>query len=538
MAADGSTTMRRLPMPLGPDGVTQDLGEDAQLAIELTGICKSFYGTPANQNVDFSLRRGEVHALLGENGAGKSTLCSVLSGLYQPEAGRIVVGGAVRRFRSPHDALRAGVGMVYQHYRLVAELTVAENLALATPNLGYRLSRGRLERLAREVMDRFGMEVPAHAHVGDLSVGEQQRVEILKLLARDVDVLILDEPTAVLTPQESETLFDALRAMVRDGKAVIFVSHKLREVLAVSDRITVLRRGELVGTIDAAGADHRVLARMMVGDNAAAAEQADDDRASRAARSLGDAVLSIRSLRVLDDRGQRAVDGVNLEVAAGELVGVAGVAGNGQRELAEAIAGIRATVAGEIRIADTDVTRLSARERVEHGLGFIPEDRLATGVAGGLSLEDNLILRGYRRPPLSVGPFLRRRAIAGEVERRVREFDIRGAQPGLPVRTLSGGNVQRVILARELSAEPRALIAASPTRGLDVGGATAVHELLLNQCAAGVGLLVLSEDLDELLVLCDRLLVLYEGRVVGELMTADADREHVGLLMAGSGIRT
>jgi simple sugar transport system ATP-binding protein len=516
-----------------PGEVTSASDAAAPLAVEMSGICKAFYGQAANRDVDLAVRRGEVHALLGENGAGKSTLCSVLAGLYQPDAGRIAINGTPCSFGSPHDALRAGVGMVYQHYRLVHELTVAENLALAAPDLGYRLSRRGLERRARETMERFGMTVHPQAYVGDLSVGEQQRVEILKLLALEVDVLALDEPTAVLTPQETEVLFTAIRAMADAGKAVIFVSHKLREVLAVCDRATVLRHGELIGTVDALSASEPELARMMVGE-AAAEVQAPPRRAKATRQSTSEnAVLTVRGLNVKDDNGRLAVNGVDLSVAAGELLGVAGVAGNGQRELAEAIAGMRVAAGGQVRIGGADVTALGAYDRAVRGLGFVPEDRLGTGVASGLPLEDNLILRGYRRPPLSTGPFLRSRAIAAEVKQRVAEFDIRGIRPGLPTSTLSGGNVQRVILARELSQQPRVLIAASPTRGLDVGATAVVQQFLCGQCADGGCVLLMSEDLDELLGLCDRLIILYEGRVVGEV-TPPSDREQIGLLMAGA----
>ncbi|HEX5146031.1 MAG TPA: ATP-binding cassette domain-containing protein, partial [Conexibacter sp.] len=312
----------------------------------LTGITKRFYGKAAIEDVAFDVRAGEVHALLGENGAGKSTLCSVLAGLYRPESGEVVVGGEARSFHSPHDALSAGVGMVYQHYRLVSELTVAENLALGHPEVGFRLSRRALEARAQQVMERYGMNVPVSAYVGELSVGEQQRVEILKLLAREVQVLILDEPTAVLTPQESEVLFTAIRAMAAEGKAIVFISHKLGEVLTICDRVTVLRRGALVGSIDAADADRHALARMMVGEEAAPEVEGEGLASAEAIQRAplpADAarVLSVNGLRVLDDRGQEAVAGVDLHVKAGELLGVAGVAGNGQRELAEAIAGVR-----------------------------------------------------------------------------------------------------------------------------------------------------------------------------------------------------
>jgi ABC-type uncharacterized transport system ATPase subunit len=532
------------PRKLAGSAISARQAVDGDAAADLTGICKSFYGAPANSHVDFSLRCGEVHALLGENGAGKSTLCSILAGLYQPDQGQVVVAGERRRFRSPYDALSAGVGMVYQHYRLVDDLTVAENLALGQPGLSFRVSRAVLEGRARDLMARYGIHVQLDAYVGDLSVGEQQRIEILKLLAREVDILILDEPTAVLTPHESEALFEVMRALARERRSVVFISHKLNEVLAVCDRITVLRRGELVGTIEASDADRHLLARMMVGGDDAA-ELAEVDPATEPAadrgtphsrpRPSGPPALRVRGLHVLDDRAHPAVRDVDLDVACSELVGVAGVAGNGQRELGEAIAGIRPAERGDVAIAGEDVTALSARSRAARGLGFVPEDRLASGVASGLSLDDNLILRGYRRPSLSRGPFLRPRAIAREVADRVREFDIRGAQPGLPIRIMSGGNVQRAILAREMSAAPRLLVAAAPTRGLDVGATASVRALLREQCAREAGVLLFSEDLDELISLCDRIVVVYEGRIVGAVTApTGADRERLGLMMAGA----
>ncbi|HEX4804866.1 MAG TPA: ABC transporter ATP-binding protein, partial [Conexibacter sp.] len=514
------------------------------LRVDMRGICKTFYGLAANADVDFDVRRGEVHALLGENGAGKSTLCSILAGLYRPDAGEVVVDGKPCRFRSPHDALEAGVGMVYQHYRLIDGFTVAENLALGHPQLAYRISPRAMERRARELMERYDIHVDPRAYIGDLSVGEQQRVEILSVLGWDVDVLILDEPTAVLTPQESERLFDAMRALAADGRGLVFVSHKLNEVMAVSDRITVLRDGRRVGTIDTADTDRGAIARMMVerqaaADGGSAAPSRPAHRLAVAPEPAGQpesAALVVRGLRVDDERGHEAVGGLDLDVRRGEIVGVAGVSGNGQRELADAIAGVRPAKAGSVRVADRDVTRADARAIADAGLAYVPEDRLAMGVASGLSLEENLALRTYRSGEFSRGPLLSHRAQARDAKRLIERFGIRGVRPGLPVRVLSGGNVQRAILARELSGEPQVVIAASPSRGLDVGAAEDVRALLREQRDRGAAVLAISEDLEELLGLADRIVVLYEGRIAGETPSATADTQQIGLWMAGSGV--
>jgi simple sugar transport system ATP-binding protein len=495
-------------------------------AVELRGISKSFFGVPANDGIDFDLARGEVHALLGENGAGKSTLCSVLAGLYRPDAGEIWVDGISRDFRSPHDALAAGVGMIYQHFRLVRNFTVAENIVLGHPDAGLRLRRRVLEQKVNDLVDHYGLSVHPAARVWQLSVGEQQRVEILKMLYRNVRVLILDEPTAVLTPQEADLLFASVRAVAAEGTAVVLVSHKLDEVLEASDRITVLRQGTLVGTIPTATADASTLARMMVGHSLA-------EPRHRASAQPGDAVLTVRGLRIRSDRGYEAVRGVELSVHEGQIVGIAGVAGNGQRELAEAIAGLRPATSGEVTLAGVGATGASPLERIRLGLGFVPEDRLGMGLAAGLSLEDNLVLKSYRSPPYCRGPFL----VAGAISRRAREliatFEIRGARAGFPVRLLSGGNLQRAILAREIGGGPRLLVAASPTRGLDVGAAQAIHRLLLEQRDGGMAILLISEDLDEIHALSDEVLVIHRGEFVGRLSAAEFDAARVGLLMAG-----
>lgn len=521
-------------------GGAGEAGRTAGGIVEMHAICKSFYGVSANESVEFDLRRGEIHALLGENGAGKSTLCSILAGLYRPDSGRILIRGEEQQFSSPQDALAARVGMVYQHYRLVDQFTVAENLVLGHPDLPVRVSRRNLEDRARSLITRYRMEVDPRARVGDLSVGEQQRVEILKLLNRGVAVLILDEPTAVLTPQESEALFAAMRGLADAGESVIFVSHKLNEVLEVSNRVTILRDGRNVATLPTAAADRETLARLMVerenpdaGRNGKQVSAGHDSRSSTTTES-DDPALRVCGLSVQGDRGEQAVKELSLDVFSGEILGVVGVSGNGQRELAEAIAGMRAAKAGQISIAGTDVTTSGARERADRGLGYVPEDRLATAVASGLTLEENVVLRSYWRAPFARGPFLSGRAIASETAAQTARFGVRGARRGLPVRILSGGNLQRAILARETAGHPRLLVVASPSRGLDVAATKHIRDVLREQRARGVGLLVISEDLEELLEIADRLIVLYEGRIVGEMPASDAQIAQLGLLMAGT----
>jgi ABC-type uncharacterized transport system ATPase subunit len=494
-------------------------------AVALRGIRKSFFGVLANDNVDLNLRWGEVHALLGENGAGKSTLCSVLAGLYRPDAGEIHVDGQPRTFHSPRDALAAGIGMVYQHFRLVDSFTVAENLALGGSGR-FRLSSKEVEREASELCERFGIHVDPRAQIWKLSVGEQQRVEIIKLLHRGVRVLILDEPTAVLTPGEIDALFGAVRLMREEGRSVVFVSHKLREVLAVSDRISVLRAGRRVGEVITADADAPSLARLMVGRELELPRR-------EVAPAPGPVVLGVQDLRVASDRGYRAVDGASFEVHGGEILGIAGVAGNGQRELADAIAGLRDVVSGQVVLNARDVTAASPAERIRQGLAYVPEDRLRVGVAAGLPIEDNLVLKAYRERRFSRGPFLSSSAIETWSDELRQRFDIRGGQAGHPVSLLSGGNLQRAILARELSVRPALLIAASPTRGLDVGATEVVRRLLLDQRAQGTAVLLISEDLDELRALSDRLLVMYEGTFMGEVGAGRFDGERIGLMMAG-----
>lgn len=501
------------------------------LAIEMRGITKRFAGVVANDGVEFSARFGEVHALVGENGAGKSTLMSILAGMYRPDEGEVRIDGKPVAFRSPRDAIARGIGMVYQHFMLVEPFTVAENCLLGREDQGSWLDTAAVEQELTRLAQHYELDVDPRARIWQLSVGEQQRVEILRLLFRGAQILVLDEPTAVLTPQESRALMRTLRGIAADGFCVVFISHKLDEVLAVADRVTVLRRGQVVSTVEAGRSDRHALARMMVGRELASfVEHPDVEPAVPA--PLGDVVLEVRGLRALGDKGLPALTGIDLAVRAGEILGVAGVAGNGQRELAEAITGLRPCAGGQVRIDGRETTRCSAGTIATIGVAHIPEDRLATGLVGSMELSGNAILRAYKQPPIARGSFLVRRAIAAFADRLVADYDVTAAGRGAKVWTLSGGNQQKLLIGRELAGEPRLIVAVHPTRGVDVGATETIHALLREQRARGTAILLISEDLDELLALSDRISVLYDGRVTGTLPARGADPERIGLLMA------
>jgi ABC-type uncharacterized transport system ATPase subunit len=471
-----------------------------------------------------------VHALLGENGAGKTTLSNILTGLYRPDEGEIVLFGKRADFHSPRDALDAGVAMVHQHFRLVSPFTVAENVVLGDHRDVGRtfLLRPRLiERRVEELSRRYGLAVEPRARIWQLSVGEQQRVEILKALYQDARILILDEPTAVLTPQEAGALFETIRAMADDGRTVIFISHKLHEVRAVADRVTVLRRGRSVATVDAAEATPRSLAALMVG------RDVEIGRVEHGRTPADEVVLDLDDLSAEGDRGAEAVKDVSLQVRFGEIVAVAGVAGNGQRELAETIAGIREAASGAVRVRGRRLRGGDPRAAIKGGIAYVPEDRLGTGVAPGLSLASNVVLKAYRGAPVSRGPLLQLRRIRELANRVITNYDVRASGPDVPAWQLSGGNLQKVVLAREFSSDPVVLVAAAPTRGLDVAGIETVHGYLRGAAARGVGVLLISEDLDEILALADRVAVMYEGELVGERDAGTATVEELGLLMAG-----
>jgi simple sugar transport system ATP-binding protein len=495
----------------------------------MRGITKRFPGVVANDGVDFEAAAGEVHALLGENGAGKSTLSNILTGLYRPDEGEIFLAGKRTHFSSPRDALDAGIFMVHQHFRLVEPFTVAENIVLGDhrgEGRRFRLRRSAIEQRVAELSRRYGLVVDPRAHIWQLSLGEQQRVEILKALYREARVLVLDEPTAVLTPQEAEALFVTLREMAAEGRTVIFISHKLHEVKAVSDRVTVLRGGRVVGTVPTAEATPRSLAALMVGREL-------DGGGTPRAHVPGEPILELTDVCAADDRGGTGLRNVSLAVRAGEIVAIAGVAGNGQRELAETIAGIRAPTAGEIAVAGKRLRGGDPRRALAAGIAYVPEDRLGTGVAPSLSIASNLVLRSYRAADTSRGPLLRLRRIRERAHELIARYRIAAPGPHAPARLLSGGNLQKVVLAREFSGRPRLVVAASPTRGLDVGAIETVHTYLNDAAADGVGVLLVSEDLDEILALADRIAVMYEGQIVGETSRAEANVEEIGLLMAG-----
>ena len=502
---------------------------DEPIVLELRGITKRFPGVLANDSIDLDLRRGEVHALLGENGAGKSTLMNVLYGLYRADEGEIRVGGEQVIFHSPKDAIEHGIGMVHQHFMLIPVMTVAENIVLGVePSVhGVLLDYGTASSSVRKLADSFGFAVDTDALVQDITVGQQQRVEILKALYRKADILILDEPTAVLTPQEAGELFEILRSLTEEGLSIIFITHKLDEVLEIADRITVLRRGKLISTLPAKGATEESLARAMVGRDVLL-------EVEKAERAPGETLLQVDGLRVHDDRGVEKVRGVSLEVRAGEIVGIAGVDGNGQTEFIDALTGLRRPDDGRIELGGHDVTHDSAREHFAAGIGHIPEDRQRRGLVLEFSIAENLALHDFRNPPASRLGWLFPRRLLERAGRLITEFDIRGGDPTTPAGSLSGGNQQKVILAREIDRDPRVLIAAQPTRGLDVGAIEFVHRRLVEERDRGCAILLVSLELDEILSLSDRILVLYEGEFVGEFPPTVTQQE-LGLAMTGGG---
>ena len=498
------------------------------MKLELQGITKRFGALVANDSIDLVVESGEIHSLLGENGAGKSTLMNVLYGLYQADEGQILLDGKVAKFSGPGDAMAAGIGMVHQHFMLIPVFTVAENVALgheSTNKLGV-LDLDAARALVRKISDRFGFDVDPDALVEDLPVGVQQRVEIIKSLARDAKVLVLDEPTAVLTPQETDELMEIMRGLAKSGTSIVFITHKLREVKAVADKITVIRQGRVVGEAKPS-AETKELASMMVGRDVGLTVE-------KKSAAPGKVVLNVKDLSVLDDREQRAVDHVSFEVRAGEILAIAGVQGNGQTELAEAILGLRGlhSGTGDISISGSSVRGKSVRTILERGVGYVPEDRQKNGLISEFSIAENLMLNGSFTKPFAKGlgiAFGTRNRIADEL---VKEFDVRTTSAQTSAGKLSGGNQQKVVLARELSREVELLVVSQPTRGVDVGSVEFIHERLVEERNSGKAVLLISTELDEVLALADRIAVMYRGKIVG-IVNANTDRAKLGQMMAG-----
>jgi len=497
---------------------------------EMRKITKIFPGIKANDGVDFILYPGEIHCLLGENGSGKSTLMTVLSGLYHPDSGEILINGTPIVFRSPRDAIKAGIGMVHQHFKLVEAFTVAQNIVLGDKALPFIPQFDKVEREIKDLSERYGLSVNPRAKIWQLSVGERQRVEIVKMLYRGCDILVLDEPTAVLTPQETRELFGILREMAEQGKAVVVITHKLKEVLEIADRVTVLRKGRKVAEYKKGQFTEDELARSMVGKDFVS-------HIRKEAVLPGPEALRLVNVTSRNDSGGKALDSVSFCVNSGEIFGIAGVAGNGQRELAEVISGLRTMVEGKIYIDSIEMTGSSIRERIQAGVSLIPEDRLGTGLVPGLGLVENIMLKDYNNKDYTFGPFINWKACTAKANSLVSSFNIHITSFENPVRMLSGGNLQKLLLARELSSHPKVIVAVYPARGLDIAATETVHRLLVEERDKGAAVLLISEDLDEVLKLSDQIGVLYEGSLTGVIAREDANIEELGLMMMGSARR-
>jgi simple sugar transport system ATP-binding protein len=499
--------------------------------VYLRGISKYFPGVIANEAVDIEVLPGEIHALLGENGAGKSTLMNILTGIYQPDAGEIIIDGYAKNFASPLQAIAAGIGMVHQHFKLVQAFTVAENIHLGWDQTPRRASASALEARTAELAAKFNLKVNPGARVSDLSTGEQQRVEILRVLARQARILILDEPTAVLTPAEARELFRALRDFAAGGNAVIFISHKLDEVLEISDRISILRGGRKVATEKSADCNPRMLAKLMVGRDIVL----DDMRARpvNAQPRSAQPVLSVKDLGALGDNGLPALKSINFQLFGGEILGIAGVAGNGQRELSQVLTGVRPTRGGEITVNGMAMAGHKAGEFAAAGIGHIPEDRLHSGLAPALSITANAVMREYFKPPVTKAGFYSPKAADGLAREIAAAAAVAIPDFGMPIRNLSGGNQQRLVARREMRIADRILVAAYPSRGLDVGAINTMLRYIVELRDAGAGIVLISEELEELLNLSDRIAVLFEGRIMGILDNDNIDIDDIGLLMGG-----
>ena len=498
--------------------------EDAP-AVKMIGIVKRFPGVVANDHVDFEAKAGEIHALLGENGAGKTTLMNILYGIYRPDEGEIYIRGQKAHIHSPKDAIALGIGMVHQHFHLIPTHTVAENIILGMPgNFFFPLERVRDE--IEQLSDRYGLHVDPDAYVWQLSAGEQQRVEIVKALYRNAQILILDEPTTMLTPGEVQELFEVLKRMADEGKTIIFITHKLEEVMEISDRVTVLRRGRVVGSTNTADTSVTELARMMVGEQ-------EWGEIKLPPREKGRVVLEVRNLQALNDKGVMALQGISFTIREGEILGIAGVAGNGQKELVEVITGLRKASSGQVLLDGEDITNCPPGEIIQKGVAHVPEERINMGLAPNMSVLDNLILKHHRREPFSTNLLLNYRYAKQFADERIREFEIITPSKYTPAKLLSGGNIQRLILARETAGHPRLIVAAHPTYGLDVRATDYIRRQLIEQRNRGVAILLISEDLEEIMCMSDRIAVMFEGKIMGIMDAHEADINTIGLMMAG-----
>ncbi|MBD1373647.1 ABC transporter ATP-binding protein [Hazenella sp. IB182357] len=498
--------------------------------VEMIGITKRFPGIVANDNINLAIKKGEIHALLGENGAGKSTLMNVLFGLYQPEEGEIRINEKKVMITGPTMANELGIGMVHQHFMLVQPFTVTENIILGDErSKGGILDIKQAEKEIQKLSDQYGLKVDPSAKISDISVGMQQRVEILKTLYRGAETLIFDEPTAVLTPQEIDELISIMKNLVKEGKTIIFITHKLKEIMRTCDRVTVIRRGKVIDTVDVAGNDENTLASLMVGRKVSFSIDKED-------AETGETILDIQNLVMEKGNGVKVINGLNMEVKAGEIVGLAGVDGNGQSELIEAITGLQSIKSGHIKLNKQDIANQRPRKITESGVGHIPEDRQKRGLVLDFTVSENMVLQTYYQPPFTKGMSIQFNEIDQFAKRLIEEYDVRTPSIDTPIRALSGGNQQKAIIAREVDREPTLLIAAQPTRGLDVGAIEFIHRKLVEQRDNGKAVLLVSLELDEILKLSDRIAVIYEGVIVGWVDPQNATEEELGLLMAGSAL--
>jgi simple sugar transport system ATP-binding protein len=489
-------------------------------------IVKKFPGVIANNCIDFDLRLGEIHALLGENGAGKTTLMKILSGLYRPDSGKIFINGKQINIHSPQDAIELGIGMVHQHFSLINSFTVIENVILGFKNQRWHIDKTKIGRDLVRLSNKYGFNIDPYSKIENLSVGEQQRIEILKILYKGAKILILDEPTAVLTPQEAKNLFEVLEEMKNEGKSIIFISHKLREVMEISDRITILRKGKVVEVVETNNISEDKLAQMMVGKKVLF-------MLKRSATKPGREILRIENVKAINDNGIFSVRGISFSIHSGEIFGLAGVSGNGQKELAETLTGLRKVKEGKIWLKGKNITNKPPKYYFKNGVNYIPPDRIGRGLVPSLSIIDNSIMRRYESPPISVRGVINHSKASEYTDRLVSAFNIVISSKNLPIKVLSGGNLQKILLAREIAEKPDLLIAVHPTRGLDVGATTFVRKTLLGLRNQGMSILLISDDLDEILMVSDRVGVIYEGQLMGITKTEEADIKKIGLMMGG-----